>query len=181
MNIFFLDIDPEACAKFHCDKHVVKMILESAQLLSTAHRILDGVEYTELSDSGRRLKRWKVKDAEKESLLYKATHVNHPCAIWARSAPQHYAWLYALLTFLCKEYTYRYGKVHKVEREGLLKTLGHYPLNIKKGNVSPPPKAMPDQYKNEDSTIESYRNYYKVAKKELLAYRKREIPEWLSS
>ena len=66
MNIFYLHKDPKTCAEMHCDKHVVKMVLEYAQLLSTAHRVLDGDEWAD------------------KAQLYKATHKNHPSAIWAR-------------------------------------------------------------------------------------------------
>ena len=87
MNIFYLDKDPKKCAEMHCDKHVVKMILEYAQLLSTAHRVLDGNEWADHVG------------------LYKATHKNHPSAIWARESAGNYFWLNKLFQELCKEYT----------------------------------------------------------------------------
>ena len=71
MNIFYLDRDVKTCATYHNDKHVVKMILEYAQLLSTAHRMLDGKEYIDAS-SGRRIKRWRLEDDQMENMLYKA-------------------------------------------------------------------------------------------------------------
>ena len=80
MNIFYIDKDPVQAAEWMVDKHVVKMILESAQLLCTAHRFLDGTEYVDAT-SGRRIKRWMLSDA-RESVLYSATHINHPSAIW---------------------------------------------------------------------------------------------------
>jgi len=84
MNIFYLDNHTHRCAKQHCDKHVVKMIIEYAQLLSTAHRVIDGIEYTDLSKNGRRIKRWKmVKNSNMEETLYKAAMVNHPSAVWS--------------------------------------------------------------------------------------------------
>lgn len=93
MNIFYLHSDAKECAVMHCDKHVVKMILETAQLLSTAHRLLDGND---------------------DPILYKATHKNHPSAIWTRKSQKNYLWLTSLLQNLCQEYTYRYGKIHAV-------------------------------------------------------------------
>jgi hypothetical protein len=85
MNIFYLDEDPKICAQYHCDKHVVKMIIEYAQLLSTAHRVLDGFEGYGASKSGnRQVKIWTLHDSRDE-ILYKATHVNHPSNIWTRS------------------------------------------------------------------------------------------------
>ena len=78
MNIFYIHTDPRMCAEWSVDSHCVKMILESAQLLSTAHRVLDGVQYIDAS-SGRKIKRWQLAGVH-DSLLYSATHVNHPCA-----------------------------------------------------------------------------------------------------
>ena len=83
MNIFYLDPDPKTCAQMHCDKHVTKMIIEYSQLMSTAHRVIDGEEYIDNS-SGRKIKRWKLSDI-REDVLYKATHINHPSAIWCWS------------------------------------------------------------------------------------------------
>lgn len=179
MNIFILDVDFAKAARYHCDKHVVKMILESAQLLCTAHRILDGLEYKEKSPAGRMLKRWRLFD-ERDSLFYKATHVNHPCALWVRESRMNYVWVYSLLKELCKEYTFRYGKVHKAEREGLVDRLGSFPTALTNHKLTTPPLAMPDEYKT-DSVVESYRNYYKKGKANLLQYTKREKPSWLSS
>ena len=79
MNIFVLDEDPQVAAQMMCDKHVVKMIVESAQMLSTAHRVLDGEQYTELSANNRRIKRWKSRHKLFEEMLYKASFVGHPC------------------------------------------------------------------------------------------------------
>ena len=128
MNIFYLSHDPKECAEWHMDRHSVKMILEYAQLLSTAHRVLDGVELIGLSDSGRKKKFWTLGDS-RDYTLYKATHINHPSAIWCRKGIVQYRWLHNLLIELCKEYTYRYGKIHKVERSGLLWELEKPPKN----------------------------------------------------
>ena len=105
MNIFYLHQDPKVCAQWAVDSHCVKMILESAQLLSTAHRVLDGVQYIDTS-SGRKIKRWKLDD-DREGILYSATHVNHPCAVWARESNNKYGWLWIYLYEHCKEYTRR--------------------------------------------------------------------------
>ena len=112
MNVFYLDRDPVTAAKMHCDKHVVKMIIEYAQLMSTAHRVLDGEMYYGLTKNGRKIKRWKL-NSNMEDILYKASHINHPSAIWARQSNNNYNWLYCLFTALCDEYTHRYGKVHE--------------------------------------------------------------------
>ena len=76
MNIFILDESPGCAARQHCDKHVVKMIIESAQMLSTTHRVLDGTEYQDRTRNGRRIKRWRLN--ENDDPFYKGVHVNHP-------------------------------------------------------------------------------------------------------
>lgn len=174
MNIFYLHPDPKICAEMHVDKHVVKMILEYAQLLSTAHRILDGEEYIDAS-SGRRIKRWRLEDTIMESVLYKASHINHPSAIWTRQSRENYDWLFCLFKELLQEYTYRYGKIHATDR--LVYFLRIPPKNIPDGHLTQPTPAMPDEYKVPDS-IQSYRNYYVGAKKSFAKWKNRPIPEW---
>lgn len=142
MNIFYLSRDVTECARYHCDKHVVKMILEYAQLLSTAHRVLDG------DFAASRLG------------CYKATHVNHPSAVWVRASRDHYDWLVSLFDALCREYTHRYGKHHKCESmHGLL----NVPENIPEAGWTDPPQCMPDEYKQDD-TVQAYRDYIVGAK-----------------
>jgi hypothetical protein len=180
MNIFYLDKDPAICAAMHVDKHCVKMILESAQLLSTAHRVLDGVETIQLSNSGRKVKRWILPD-DVRSVLYEATHINHPSAVWVRQSKQNYLWLYALFDALCKEYTYRYGKVHKCERELIHKVLSIVPNNITtfKGFTEPTP-AMPEQYKVPGNSVQSYHNYYNGEKQRMFSWKKRDVPAFIN-
>ena len=105
MNIFYLHKDPVVCAPLHCDKHVVKMIIEYAQMLSTAHRMLDGKEYIDAS-SGRRIRRWRHPNSNMDGVLYKASHINHPSAIWVRASVNNYQWTLRLWQQLCFEYTY---------------------------------------------------------------------------
>lgn len=158
MNIFYLSSDPDECARFHVNKHVVKMILESAQLLSNAHHMLDG---------GQVIKP-----------IYKLTHKNHPSAIWTRSSKAHYQWLWSLLQSLCKEYTFRYEKIHKVEREDLLTVLKDPPFNIPDaGWLSDPTPAMPEHYKVE-TAVQSYRNYYMGDKRGFAVWKNRPQPNW---
>ena len=157
MNIFYVDRDPVVSAQMMCDKHVVKMILESAQMLSTAHRVLDGNEY-----------------ADKEG-LYKMAHKNHPSTIWVRSSYQHYKWLYDHMVALMREYTYRYGKNHATER--LLTPLSEYPQAIPVGDYTEPPQCMPEVCKGED-TVLAYQNYYIIEKSGFARWTKRETPAW---
>ena len=112
--MFYLSTRPQECAEWSVNSHCVKMILESAQLLSTAHRLLDGVEYTDKTKTGRNVKRWRLDDW-RENKLYSATHMNHPCAVWCRETSANYRWLHDLLIEYCLEYTHRYGKTHKIE------------------------------------------------------------------
>ena len=178
MNIFYLDHDVTKCAEMHNDKHVVKMILEYAQLLSTAHRVLDGVELSGLSDSGRKKKFWTLGDS-RDYTLYKATHINHPSAVWVRKSVQNYMWLAEMLEVLCGEYTYRYGKVHKVERDGLMQLLkNEFPKNLPIAPFTEPTPAMPDDVKIIGDSIKSYRNYYINNKAHLANWKKRTTPEW---
>ena len=178
MNIFYLDHDVKKCAEMHNDKHVVKMILEYAQLLSTAHRVIDGVLVDGFSPSGRKRKTYVLAD-HRESVLYSATHLNHPSASWVRQSKENYLWLANMLVALCEEYTYRYGKTHKVERDGLCYVLlKNIPYNIGNSGFTQPTPAMPDDVKISGDSIKSYRNYYINNKTHLANWKKRTTPEW---
>jgi hypothetical protein len=155
------------------------MILETAQLLSTAHRVLDGTETVGLSQSGRKAKRWILPD-ERDQILYSATHINHPSAIWCRQSDKNYMWLAELLEELCVEYTYRYGKIHKVELTGLMQTLKNkFPQNIPSKPFTEPTPAMPDQYKVPGNSIKSYHNYYNGEKTRMFSWKNRNAPNWI--
>jgi hypothetical protein len=160
------------------DKHCIKMILESAQLLSTAHRILDGEEYVGKSASGRSARRWRLPDS-RETILYSATHMNHPSAVWCRLSNNNYNWLFCHFVALLKEYTHRYGKIHKCAGEEFVNTLCRLPTNIPVFYFTPVTPAMPDEYKIGGDSIASYRNYYKIGKKHLHKYTNRNAPKWL--
>lgn len=159
MNIFYLDTNAKVCAAYHNDKHVVKMILESAQLLSTAHHIIDGIPSIE---------------------CYKATHKNHPSAIWARKSGRNYEWLWCLLNNLCQEYTLRYNKIHKVEASGLLERLANRPYELRLGKLTAMPQCMPNKYKVRGDSVQAYRNYYMGAKAYMCKWYKNENlkPSW---
>lgn len=175
MNIFYLDKDPEIAAQFHCDKHVVKMILESAQLLSTAHRVLDGVLVGGKSKTGRNVKRWSLQN-EFDSVYYSASHVNHPSAVWVRTSPHHYNWLHNLFGYLLSEYTLRYGKTHKCQ--SLYQPLQRWPENMQYSDYVEPPQAMPDDCKVEGNSVEAYRNYYIKYKNKMASWKVRGTPDW---
>jgi hypothetical protein len=178
MNIFYLDPNPQICAEMHNNKHCVKMILEYAQLLSTAHRVLDGHVVIGTSASGRKRTTYTL-DSSLDGILYSATHINHPSAIWVRQSHQNYMWLAELLEELCNEYTYRYEKVHKVERVGLMQYLkNNFPVNIPIGPFTGPTPAMPDDVKVPGNSLASYHNYYKQNKTHLANWKNRPVPQW---
>ena len=158
MNIFFLARNPRVCARYHVDKHVVKMILETCQLLFTCWHILDPEHHI-------------IRPA------YKKTHWNHPCACWARSSHAHYDWLCALGVALCKEYTYRYGKTHKCAPH--LLELAQLRLPINTHSWTDPPLCMDAGFKRRNAVL-SYRAYYLQGKKHLLSWSKRNPPVWVA-
>lgn len=181
MNIFALDRDPKLAAQYHNNAHCIKMILEQNQLLCTAHRVLDGKEVLEKTSKGRNIKRWKLED-ERDVKLYKSTHISHPSAIWVRQSDSNYRYLHDLLVELCKEYTYRYGRIHKCESTGLVSYLKNPPKNIPIGDFTQVTPAMPDEYKVPNDFVASYRNYYVGAKQHLANWvgkvNSRPVPEW---
>ena len=136
MNIFYLHRDPVAAAKVQYNKHVVKMILESAQMLCTAHH-----HY-----------------GNGDNVPYRKAHYNHPSTKWVRESDEHYMWLFDHMVALGKEYTKRYGKTHLTINKCFL-PLYRVPEGIPSNGFTPPPQCMPDEYKDE-STAKAYWNYY---------------------
>ena len=177
MNIFYLNPNPKICAQWHNNSHCSKMIIEYAQLMSTAHRVLDGEEYYGQTKNGRKIKRWKL-NSKLEHILYKASHINHPSGIWVRQSKGNYFWLYELWKELNKEFMYRYDhdKSHESFRK-LEEALYRPPMNIPDGTWSEPTPAMPDDVKNKCS-LTAYRNYYIEYKQHLAKWGKREEPHW---
>lgn len=156
MNIFYLDHDVTKCAEYHNDKHVVKMILETAQLLCGAHHV--------------------TTQTPKE-IPYKLAHKNHPCSIWVRESLSNYLYLCELGLALCKEYTDRYGKRHK--SQDVIEWCVTNKVNICDKGLTEPPKAMPDQYKEKD-VVKSYRNYYIFEKSKFAVWKSGYKPEWFN-
>lgn len=153
MNIFVLDSDPKLCAEYHCDKHVVKMVLETAQLLSNC------VEHN-------------------NGITYRHTHMNHPASLWTRESSANFEWLYSLGIALSSEYTFRYGKIHKsllvIEQCNKLATSIHFP----KSSLQPFCQCMPEQYKIEGNAIQAYRDYYIGDKSDFAKWTIRSKPNW---
>ena len=157
MNIFVVEDCPIKCARALPDKLVVKMPLESAQMLSTAHRLLSPHEYCE------------------EMSLYKKAYYNHPCTIWARETDENYRWLLIHWISLCEEYYHRYGKYH-ASWVRLWDGLKIFPMNITEGDLTPFAQAMPAKYKN-DCAVTAYRAYYHGEKADFATW-KSEVPQW---
>lgn len=179
MNIFFLSRNPERAAEYMCDKHVVKMVLETAQLLSTAHRILDGREIVVPTTDKLGRKRWKkhyeLPDS-REDKLYKVSHPSHPCSVWVRQNAEHYRWLYRHFKALCNQYTLRYGKVHASAR--LQSVLQQPPHNAFRGEFQEPPQVVPEEYQTKVDTVVAYRQYYIADKAYIAKWTRTHQPVW---
>ena len=151
MNIFAVHEDPKTSAQQLCDKHVVKMILESAQMLCSAYPNGDAP--------------------------YKRAFYNHPCTIWARESQENYEWLLNHAYAMCQEYTRRYGKVHKSIHAIEWCGKNQAKLELPRKGLTKFAQAMPEQYKN-DCSIKAYRAYYNGDKARFATWKKRDTPEW---
>ena len=153
MNIFVLHSNPTIAAQMQCDRHVVKMVLESAQMLCTAVNLLGG------------------------EARYKTAHVNHPCSVWARETWGNFLWLYDHGLALAQEYTHRYGKVHKSE-EVIRECMHGHTAPLRDPTLTPHPLCMPDEYKTDD-VVQSYRAFYLGDKARFAQWNKtRTAPDW---
>jgi hypothetical protein len=154
MNIFVLHSNPEQAALYHTDKHVRKMILETTQMLSTAHHLLDGYKPN----------------------IYKPAYANHPCTKWVRQTSANYVWTVQLLYGLHNEYYRRFEKYHA--SLNVLDALTKFPNNIVMGGLTPFAQAMPIQYQ-QDNAINAYRMYYNYEKRHLFQWTKTNQPQWI--
>jgi len=183
MNIFILDKDPVKAAQLQCNKHICKMVTESAQMLSTAHRILDGYVEKGPSKSGKRtVDHWIHPDPKLDAILYKAVHVKHPCTQWTMVSNNNYTWHWIHFVALCEEYKYRYGKTHSSET--LLKdALKELPRNIPVGYLTQQPLAMKSnpECMHPNDVVKSYRDFYQTKQERFkMVWTKRPIPEWFN-
>ena len=151
MNIFYLDTDIEACARFHCDKHIIKMILESAQILCTV-LWMHGIPAP-----------------------YRATHQHHPCVLWANESLSNWIWLKELANALNKEDQYRFSHQKNHKSYDVILHLEN-PTLIDLG-LTKRPQALPEEFKQLDP-VKAYRAYYKDRKQHLAHWTKRAVPEW---
>jgi len=174
MNLFFLHIDPKKCAEQHCDKHVVKMVLEIVQMLYTSHH----VSKTILPD-----------------FAYKVSHIKHPTSIWIRRCYENYSYAVSVAKYLSIEYTYRYHKIHSCQKHiewlsVIMPIFREEPYNVttqlsynkyfESIGMTPVPLAMPDECKLHplSDTIKNYRNYYNLKKQRFARWTSRVIPRW---
>lgn len=184
MNVFILDNCPIVAAQSQCDKHIPKMVVESAQMLSTTHRMLDGVQCIRPSKSGKtNVKYWEIQD-DRESLLYKAVHMNHPCTVWTRETSENYLWHYRHFVALCDEYMHRFEKRHLSDKL-LRHALSFIPVNITNWGLTTFPLAMksnPECMFPEDP-VKSYRLFYqtKQSRFKMLWNRNRDCPSWFKA
>ncbi len=155
MNIFLLSLNPRICAIMHCDAHVRKMILEYAQMLCSAHHICG-----------------KYKNPN----LYRVAFKNNPCTVWARATSGNYLWLYNLFINLCKEYTFRFGKIHSSQKR-LEHCLSFIPVYIPNGNITKLHQAMPERCKH-PRDIQAYHNYYNMEKTYFAKWTVANVPHW---
>tara|TARA_R110000824_G_scaffold242661_1_gene431315 strand:+ start:325 stop:864 length:540 start_codon:yes stop_codon:yes gene_type:complete len=176
MNIFILEERPYIASAMHCDKHVPKMIVESAQMLSTAHRILDGKLYKAPSKSGKRLVNHYQLSKFNET-IYKAAYAGHPCTQWVMQSDLNYEYLFELFSGLLSEFVLRFEKTHK--SSALLDALYNIPKNIPQTmELTPFVLAMPEECKTTDA-VQSYRNYYHMYKSKFAKWEKgRSAPDW---
>jgi hypothetical protein len=179
VNIFILDENPLAAARMHCDKHVPKMVVESAQMLSTAHRMLDGKEYLAPSKSGKRMTKHYLLERN-DDVIYKAVHAAHPCTVWTMQSASNYIWHYGLFHALSEEFEYRFKKIHR-SWDILKDILSVIPKNITDIGPTPYAKAMkayPDIAVIENP-VEAYRQFYIADKIEFAKWEKgRSAPTW---
>jgi hypothetical protein len=157
VNIFVLDEDPKKAAEYHCDKHVIKMILETAQMLSTS-----------------------VLFYQKDTLgLYNPTHKNHPCSIWARRSRQNFVWLASLGLHLGNEHKIRYSPKKPHASLKVIRRAISLKDSIPQGEMTLFAQAMPEKYQG-DHVVKSYRNFYRNEKKSFATWKQpRKKPDWM--
>ena len=178
MNIFYLDRNPEMAAQMHCDRHVVKMLAEYGQLLSTAHRVLDGQKTIQKNAAGRKMTTYLFEDENKEKTFYKSCYVGHPSNVWLRDSKENYQWLHRCFVELGKEFVQRYKKdADHMTIQKLAEITATPPKNISEKPFTGPTPAMPDYCKIPNDSLASYRNYY-IKEKHFAEWKYSETPEW---
>lgn len=156
MNIFVLDQDPVKAAEYLCDRHIIKMLLESTQLLCTIHRLGGSTDVR----------------------LYKATHTKHTCVVWLCESSSNYNWLVKHLLAMHEQYRLRYSKDHKSFTE-LYNVVKSPPAWLKDIGLTKFALAMPEVYKKDDPVL-SYRLYYVCVKLKFCTWKHPAVePVWI--
>jgi hypothetical protein len=185
MNIFVLDSDPCTCARYHCDKHVVKMILESTQLLTNAYYLDTGItsrrqfaalDAVAMKKLMRKFRGFPRRDENNLPTPYPPTHWHHPCSRWARATIENWRWLCELGLQLCAEYTRRYGRQHLCQ--SMLEWMSKHEPSLPSGTLTPFAQAMPEEIRIPDDPIGAYRQYYHLRKARFARWRHSETPQW---
>lgn len=159
MNLFFLHFNPVIAAQTQCDKHVVKMTLETAQILSTVC-----TKYSLIDD-----------------LFYKSTHSNHPVVLWTGESYSNFLWVVQHGLALSREYTRRYKKIHKSESVIRRVAMMMHLINFPSVEFTYPKLCMPDNCKIEDgNVVKSYRNFYIIEKRKFAKWKLGNTPYWMN-
>lgn len=181
MNIFVLDNDHKKCAEYHPNQQLPKMVLESCQLMSAAHRMIDGKLVEGFNANGRKRKEYKLSDPKIDKIIYSASHTGHPCTLYTKETVDNYLWLWEHTKYLSEEFTYRTGKVH-LSWEKLGKILATPPKGLTKTGLTEFCQCFPSQYKVDRDAVQGYRNYFNAEKQILqnrpAQWKKRDIPYW---
>lgn len=191
MNLFILDLDPKKIAQYHCDKHIVKMPLESAQMLSTVHRIMNGNSkmvdtYQTVLREEKKFKKTKLvnvlpyesyNEQTKHLIcsLYQTAHPSHPVTKWTMRSKENYDFHFKVFEELLFEYERRYKKIHSSSL--LLNTLKTAPAGLLSASLTPFALAMPEKYQTSDPVL-SYRSYYNGEKGKIAKWNYSKIPDW---
>ena len=183
MNIFYVDRDPVKAAQMMSDKHIVKMILESAQMLCTAKRVLDGTPYEDKTKNGRKIKRWRLENPNEEAIIYKAGWLRHPSTQWVMKSAYNYIWLYKHMIAMNDEYKLRYNhtKDHlAVQKLGELLRQPPKNINVRAIGTDATP-AMPDECIVPGDSVASYRKYYIMKKVRFATWKApSKMPDWFA-
>lgn len=177
MNIFVLDKDPQLAAKYHCDKHLIKMITEHNQILGSIAHVTRGAQKKSDITPNYKIKNFKGfprVDENQEPHPYGIGYKNHPCTVWAMESSGNYEWLCELNLAMCKEYSSRYGKTNV--GESITEWYKNNPPKFEKKEMTPFALAMPEDLKSKDA-VHSYRLYY-AAYKAYFTKWKNGVPDW---
>ena len=184
MNIFVLHEDPKIAAQMHCDKHVPKMLVEHAQMLTAAYYSTLGISRKkEIPDKqnsvNEMFKGWPRKNEDGSEWHYAITHVNHPCTVWTRTSIDNFNWLLDCTDELCEEFKRRWK--HDPSIKNIVNWMRENPPKLISLGITPFAQAMPDCFRSKN-TSESYRKYYAMKTSYMkIDCKFTEIPYWWTS